>query len=335
MKEYVIGPENAGRRLDKWLLKELPRLPMGLMQKYLRLRRVKLNGRPAQGSTRLSEGDVLKLFIEDEYFEKPAEADPFLARFHWHLDIVYEDENILIVDKKPGLMVHPDRTEQVNTLLTHVQAYLYQKGAWNSRDKSQFPPALCNRIDRFTGGLVIVAKNESALKIMNEKLREREVKKEYLCVVMGAPTPPDGLIDTYIVKPEGSRRVRVSRRYEPGAQRALTGYRTLAARDGLSLVACELMTGRTHQIRAQFAFIGHPLLGDGQYGDPRESERFGRDYQALYAWRLTFDFRTDAGPLRALNGRRFEARHVPFVREYFPETGPDAPSERGGLMSRD
>ena len=319
MKEYVIGPESAGKRLDKWLLKELPRLPMGLMQKYLRLKRVKLNGKSAKGDMRLSAGDTLQLFIEDEFLEKPAEADPFLARFHWHLDVAYEEDNILIVDKKPGLMVHPDRTEQVNTLLTHAQAYLYQKGEWNSKDKSQFPPALCNRIDRFTGGLVIIAKHEAALRIMNEKIKSREVKKEYLCVALGELERREGLIDTWIVKPEGSRRVRVSRYPQPGAQRALTGYRVLAARDGLSLVACDLMTGRTHQIRAQFAFIGHPLLGDGQYGDPRESERFGRDYQALYAWRLTFDFKTEAGPLDALNGKRVAAQHVPFVRAYFPD----------------
>ncbi|MBR3504471.1 MAG: RluA family pseudouridine synthase [Clostridia bacterium] len=320
MKEYVIGQEAAGKRLDKWLLKELPRLPMGLMQKYLRLKRVKLNGKPARGDARLAEGDRVSLFIEDEFFEKPAEADPFLARFHWHLDIAYEDSNILIVDKKPGLMVHPDRTEQVNTLLTHAQAYLYQKGEWNPKDKSQFPPALCNRIDRFTGGLVIVAKNEAALKVMNEKIASREVKKEYLCIALGEMPPGyKGLIDTYILKPEGSRKVRVTRNPLPGAQRALTGYRVLDARDGLSLVACDLMTGRTHQIRAQFAFIGHPLLGDGQYGDSREGERFGRDYQALYAWALTFDFEGDAGALEALRGKRIAARNVPFVREYFPD----------------
>lgn len=319
MKQITVGPEAAGKRVDKWLLKELPRLPMGLMQKYLRLKRVKLNGKPAKGDMRLAAGDVLNLFIEDEFFEKPAEADPFLARFHWHLDIAYEDENILIVDKKPGLMVHPDRTEQVNTLLTHVQAYLYQKGEWNSKDKSQFPPALCNRIDRFTGGLVIVAKNEAALKAMNEKIKGREVEKMYLCIALGRMPRREGLIDNFIVKPEGSRRVRVTRNPEPGAQRALTGYRVLAEEDGLSLVACRLETGRTHQIRAQFAFLGHPLLGDGQYGDPREGERFGRDYQALYAWSLAFRFDGDAGVLNGLNGRRVFARYVPFVREYFPD----------------
>ncbi|MBO4299676.1 MAG: RluA family pseudouridine synthase [Clostridia bacterium] len=319
MKEYTIGPESAGKRLDKWLLKELPRLPMGLMQKYLRLKRVKLNGKPAKGDARLAAGDALQLFIEDEFFEKPAEADPFLARFHWHLDIVYEDENILVVDKKPGVMVHPDRTEQVNTLLTHVQAYLYQKGAWDSRDKSQFAPALCNRIDRFTGGLVIVARNEAALKAMNAKIKSREVEKIYLCIAMGHLTRRQGVLDSWIVKPEGSRKVRVSSAPSPGAQRARTGYRVLAERDGLSLVMCRLETGRTHQIRAQFAFIGHPLLGDGQYGDPRESERFGRDYQALYAWSLAFEFRTDGGALDYLNGKRVYARDVPFVREYFPD----------------
>ena len=317
MKEYVIGAENAGKRLDKWLLKELPLLPMGMAQKFIRLKRVKLNGKGAQRDTRLSEGDTLQLYISDEFFGKPEPSDPFLQNFHWRLSILYEDENILLADKQPGLVAHPDDHEKVNTLLTHIQAYLYQKKEWDSTDRSQFPPALCNRIDRFTGGIVIAAKNEKALRVMDQKIRSREIEKDYLCIALGRVLPQEGMLDSYIVKEPGRRKVSVLPHGTP-SQHALTGYRTLACENGLSLMECSLLTGRTHQIRAQFASIGHPLLGDGQYGDPKANERFGRAYQALYSYRLTFSFKTDADILNYLNGKTFQVKDVPFVREYFP-----------------
>ena len=319
MKEYIIGEENAGKRLDRWLLKSFPSLPMSLAQKALRTGGVRLNGRKASGNARLAGGDKVEINLDEALLVQPRKrVDPLLSTFRWHLDIVWEDENVLIVDKKPGLVAHPDRSEQVNTLLTHIQAYLYQKGAYDSADRSQFAPALCNRIDRFTGGLVIAAKNIDALKEMNRRLVSREVKKEYLCVIRGEMFPPKGVMDTYILKREGQRKVVVSRNPIEGAQRAMTGYETLAVRDGLSLMKCDLMTGRTHQIRAQFAWFRHPLLGDGQYGDER-GDALQKDYQALYAWRLGFDFEDGGGVLAALNGRTFTARNVPFVRMYFPE----------------
>lgn len=317
MKEFTITGKDDGRRLDKWMLAEMPLLSPGMCQKYLRLKRVRINGKVAARDARLATGDVLNIYLNDELFEKPHRTDSLLSKFHWHLNIVYEDENILLVDKRPGIMVHGDASEKLNTLVTHVRAYLYQKGEYDSMVEGSFAPAPCNRIDRFTGGIVIFAKNAAALREMDIRIRNHEVAKHYMCIIIGQMRTAHGTLDNYVLKPEGRRKVIVSDRPLPGAQRAQMRYETLAITQGLSLMDCELLTGRTHQIRAQFAHAGHPLLGDGQYGDPAEGQRFGREYQALYAYRLVFNFSDETQTLGYLNGRSFAVRDVPFVHEYF------------------
>ena len=318
MREFTIGPNDAGQRLDRWLAKTLPLLPAPLAQKYIRIKRVKCNGKGAKRDTRLVQGDVLQLYINDEFFDSPTPENAFLSVFKPQLDIVYEDENLLLVNKRPGLVVHPDEQEKVNTLLTHIQAYLYQKKEWNPRQENAFAPALCNRIDRNTGGIVIAAKNAETLRVMNQKIRDREVEKSYLCIILGAITPPAGRLEGYLLKDEAKKLVSVHKTPVPGGRTAVTLYQTLAQKNGLSLVACRLVTGRTHQIRAQFAAAGHPLLGDGKYGSERQNKRYGRSYQALYSYRLEFCFTTDAGALAPLDGQRFQVEQVDFVTEYFP-----------------
>ena len=167
MREFTIGKNDAGQRLDRFVSKNLPLLPPALLQKYIRLKRIKLNGKGAKRDVRLCSGDVLQLYINDEFFDKPNEENLFLTLFQPKLDIVYEDENLLLADKRPGLVVHADETEKVNTLINHIQAYLYQKKAWSPRWENAFAPALCNRIDRNTGGIVIAAKNADTLRIVN------------------------------------------------------------------------------------------------------------------------------------------------------------------------
>ena len=246
--------------------------------------------------------------------------DPFLSKLHPRLNILYEDENLLLVDKRPGLMCHPDAHEKVNTLITHAQAYLYQKGEWDSMDPTQFAPVLCNRIDRFTGGIVIIAKTEAAMHVLNQKIRDREIEKKYLCIIHGRMHPAAGLMDSYISKADSKKRVTVLDRPAPGAQRAQTRYQTLLSRHGLSLMECELLTGRTHQIRAQFAAKGHPLLGDNQYGNAQKNEPYHRSFQALYACQIVFRFTSDAGVLNDLNGRSWKVTRVPFVEEFFSDS---------------
>ena len=231
---------------------------------------------------------------------------------------VYEDENLLLVDKQPGIVVHPDETERVNTLITHIQAYLYQKKEWSPYQEHAFAPALCNRIDRNTGGIVIAAKNAEALRILNDKIRDREIDKAYLCVVCGRPKPAEGRLEGYLFKDAVKNQVYVTKKPQPGAKTAVTEYRTLCSARGLSLVECRLLTGRTHQIRAQMAAAGCPLLGDGKYGRERINRTYGETGQMLYSYKLTFTLPTDAGILEYLRGKTFQVQQVAFAEKYFP-----------------
>src|SRR5574344_1856452 len=246
MKEFTIGPNDAGQRLDRFLAKAVPLLPASLAQKYIRLKRIKCNGKRIERDTRLSAGDVLQLYINDEFFDKPREDNAYLTVASPKLNIVYEDENILLVDKRPGLAVHPhDGAEYGRTLIDQIQAYLYQKREWNPRGENAFTPALCNRIDRNTGGIVIAAKNAEALRILNDKIRDREIDKRYLAIVEGTPKPREGALKGYLFKDAKKNRVFVSDTPQPGSKTCQTNYRVLASRSGLSLVECELITGRT------------------------------------------------------------------------------------------
>ena len=317
MKEITIGQNDAGQRLDRFLSKAVPLLPASLAQKYIRIKRIKCNGARAERDTRLKAGDVLQLYINDEFFDKPREDNAYLTVAAPKLNIVYEDSHILLVDKRPGLAVHPhDGAEYGRTLIDHIQAYLYQKREWSPRGENSFVPALCNRIDRNTGGIVIAAKTAEALLVMNQKVKDRELDKRYLAIVEGTPRPPKGSLRGYLFKDAKKNRVFVTDTPQPGSKTCQTNYITLCSSQGLSLVECELITGRTHQIRAQFAHAGHPLLGDGKYG--KLDKRFDRNYQALYSYKLTFQFTTDAGELSYLNGKSFQVEKVDFVEEYFP-----------------
>ena len=317
MRELTIGKNDAGQRLDRFVAKSLPLLPPTLLQKYIRLKRIKVNGRGAKRNTRLESGDILQLYINDEFFDKPSEENMFLTLFKPRLTVVYEDEHLLLADKPQGLVVHADETEKVNTLINHIQAYLYQKREWNPRWENAFTPALCNRIDRNTGGIVIAAKNAETLRIINQKIRDREIDKRYLCITVGTPRPPQGEVSCFLLKDEKKKQVAVYHRPVPGGKTAVTRYRTLETRQELSLLEVELLTGRTHQIRATMADLGCPLLGDGKYGDGQVNRRYGETRQALYSYRLTFDFPTDAGLLNYLRGRSFQVESVPFREKYF------------------
>ncbi len=316
MKELTIGKNDAGQRLDRFVAKAVPLLPASLLQKYIRLGRIKVNGKKAARDLRVAEGDVLSLYINDEFFDTPNAENAYLTVSTPRITVVYEDENILLADKKPGQAVHPhDGAEYGKTLIDHVQAYLYAKKEWNPRAENAFAPALCNRIDRNTGGIVICAKNADALRILNQKIKDREIDKYYLCIVRGRLTPPAGKLEGQLFKDAARNRVYLTEKPQKGSKTAITYYKTLQVKNGLSLVECELGTGRTHQIRAQMAHAGHPLLGDGKYGRP--DPKSGRSYQALYSYRIRFSFTTDAGALGYLNGREFSVADVPFVHEYF------------------
>ena len=309
MREITIGKNDAGQRLDRFLSKAMPLLPPALLQKYIRIKRIKCNGARAQRDQRLAQGDVVQLYINDEFFDKPSEENLFLTLFKPHLTVVYEDEHLLLADKPQGMVVHADETEKVNTLINHIQAYLYQKREWNPRWENAFTPALCNRIDRNTGGIVIAAKDAEALRDMNRLIREDQLSKFYLCLCHGSMERPAATLHGYLAKDSARNLVRVEDHPFPGAREIITKYRVLDTRgkgeDAVSLLQVELVTGRTHQIRAHLAHIGHPLLGDGKYGINRADRQEGFKYQALYAWRLDFDIPGDGGSLAYLRGRSF------------------------------
>ena len=302
MREFSIGKNDAGQRLDRFLSKNMPLLPGPLLQKYIRIKRIKCNGARCQRDQRLVAGDVLQVYVNDEFFEQPREDNLFLTLFQPRLDILYEDENILLADKRPGLVVHADETEKVNTLINHIQAYLYQKREWNPKWENAFAPALCNRIDRNTGGIVIAAKNAEALRVLTAKIRDREITKKYLCVTLGTMKPPEGKLECFLLKDEGKKRVAVYHRPIPGGKSAVTLYRTVRNKGALSLVEAE-----------------HPLLGDGKYGKGDVNRQYGETRQALYSYYLRFDFQTDAGLLEYLRGREFRVERVPFAEKYFGE----------------
>ena len=287
--------------------------------KNIRLKKIKLNRKRAEASTVLSEGDVLQCFLADEFFEKRM-TDSSLARITPKLSIVYEDENIILLDKRPGVAVHEDENGSTNTLITHVQAYLYQKGEYRPEEEQSFAPALCNRIDRNTGGIVIAAKNAEALRVMNEKIKLREIDKFYLAAVKGVPTKKEDTLTGFLLKDEKSNTVRVYDKNPPrGAKSIVTRYRVIATADDTALLEVELLTGRTHQIRAHLAHVGHPLVGDGKYGINKADRERGYKFQALYSYKLRFAFTGEPTALEYLNGKEFSIskKDIYFTKDYF------------------
>ena len=315
MKEIQIRKNDAGQRLDRFVGKAVPLLPESLLQKYIRLKRIKRNGKAAKRDVRLVEGDVLQLYINDEFFEKPTEHNAWLKIATPRLDIVYEDENILLADKKPGVLCHSAGEWSWDTLISNIQAYLRQTGEWDPKAENAFTPALCNRIDRNTGGIVIAAKNAAALRILNQKVKDRELVKLYLCLVHGVPQPRSATLRDFLVKDSQRNQVQVFHRQVPGSKTIITQYRTLKTNGKISLLEVDLKTGRTHQIRAHMAFYGHPLVGDTKYGTNQQNRGSRHSYQALYAYKLRFSFCTDAGILSYLDGREFTVDHVDFADE--------------------
>ena len=311
MRELTVGKNDAGQRLDKFMQKTFRTMPRSMLYKYLRLKCVRVNGVHPKPETVLHEGDTLAFYISDEYFGVKAEVD--YASVTPDFKLVYEDENILIADKPVGLICQPDDKESRNTLVNHILAYLVRTGAYDPKAENAFTPALCNRIDKNTQGLVLAAKNAEALRILNQKIKDREIKKEYECLVFGCPEPRKGLWKAYLKKDADTNTVSVIAMPKQDYKEIRTAYEVLKTDGKFSLCRVDLLTGRTHQIRAHFAFMGHPLVGDTKYGHLRDNKPLGFRFQALSSCRVTFAFSTDAGCLSYLKGQSFET--APFFRD--------------------
>ena len=314
MRTIEIKENDGGQRLDKYLSKRFKTMPKSLMYKYIRTKYIKLNGKKCDKADFIKAGDVLTLYIKDEFFEENPDREYEFTKAPYKLDIVYEDENIILIDKKPGVIVHQDKSYHFDCLVMRVQHYLYKKGEYNPEEEKAFTPALVNRIDRNTGGIVIAAKNAESLRILNEKIKTREVEKYYLALLCGKPKYDSGIMKDYLIKNNSANKVKIYKKPVANSKEIITEYRILESDGKKTLAEIKLHTGRTHQIRAHMAFIGCPLVGDSKYG--KNKKNFINDkYQALYAYKIKFSFKTDAGKLDYLNGKEFETDKIWFIKK--------------------
>ena len=315
MKQFIIKENDANQRMDKFITKSVPKLPQSMMYKALRTKRIKLNGKKCEISTRLSVGDLVEMYINDEFFEETEEKYQFKEAKN-DIDIVYEDENIMLLNKPQGLVVHEDNEHTTDTLINRVLRYLYEKGEYNPDEELSFTPSLCNRIDRNTCGFVILAKNAEALREMNEIVKERMVTKKYLCIVHGTPKKNSDTLKDFLYKDSNKNTVTITKNPTPETKTVITKYNVIKSSGDYSLLEVELITGRTHQIRAHMAFIGHPLLGDTKYGFNRDNKGTGFKYQALCAYKLHFEPNENIHLLSYLNGKTFEIKNIDFADKF-------------------
>lgn len=344
MQTLTVGKNDAGQRLDRFLSKTLTGLPNSLLYKYFRLKSFRVNGVRAKQDTVVHEGDVVSLYIRDEFLPSADAREAKSRKYAFERltlkdnEIVYEDAHILIVDKPQGETVHSmseaeaasygEAKTENSYLIDRVLGYLCKKGEYDPENEQSFTPALCHRLDRNTGGLLVCAKDAESLRIMNQKIKDRELKKQYYCETEGVPKQKEAVLEAYQVKDSENKRVfvyatreeakrRIGTKYDDDIKRIVTAYRVVKTRGNNALLSVDLVTGRTHQIRAHLAYIGCPLVGDSKYGVNHDRRR-GANYQHLYAYRLTFAFSTPSGCLEYLAGKTFTGQGASFLEPYLP-----------------
>lgn len=313
MKEFKINKNDSGQRVDKFILKTVPKLPKSLLYKYIRLKRIKVNKKRCEISQVLAENDMVEMYINDEFFDIKKNTE-FLT-INSSLNIIYEDENILIVNKPAGTDVHRGSENNKETLIDIIKSYLYQKNEYNPDEENSFSPAICNRLDRNTTGLVIAAKNAQSLREINERIRSREIVKKYLCICCGIISENEFIKTDYLKKCQHNR-VEIISNPAQGYKKIITGCKVISRKNNFTLAEINLITGRTHQIRAHLAYLGYPILGDGKYGSVTVNKRMGIFHQQLCAYSLEFKLNS-GGILDYLNGKIFKVPDTGFSLNIF------------------
>ena len=314
MKSFTAGTNEEGVRLSRFVESVTKDMPRSMMYKAFRNKRIKVNGKRAEPDTRLSAGDLIELYINDEFFPvgKPA-AKTAKPRRQPPVTVVYEDENFAVLYKPAHLLCHRDRTGDAN-LVDAFEAYLEAKGEYDPHAEKRFAPALCNRLDRGTEGLVLAAKSYAALRDLNAIIRDDMMKKEYLTITVGAP--PQGRFVAWLQHSEKNNKVRIHARESEGYKQIITEVTVIRQAGPFALCRIGLITGRTHQIRAHLAYLGHPVLGDIKYGNHKMNERTGLKTQALCAQRLTFGRIPEENTLQYLSGRVIKLNDPEIVKTY-------------------
>lgn len=283
MKEIRITENEAGQRLDRFLRKLMKETTLSEIYKGIRKGHIKVNGKKSKENYMLSIDDIISFKFADIESEAAVRK---ISNKAGSLDVVYEDENIIVVDKPAGLLSHPQSAKDRDTLIHRIQHYIESTAGPNL--SPTFSPSLCNRLDRNTAGLVIAAKNYKSLRIVNEMIRDRSIKKLYLCVVKGS-TDSNGEISGTLKKDEKNRKALI----EDEGRESVTYYVKRDDNGQYSLLLVELVTGRFHQIRAHLSSIGHPIIGDVKYGDKKINDyfrnKYGLNHQLLLAYMISVD----------------------------------------------
>lgn len=323
MKEVNITGKEENQRLDKFLLKYFNNAPKSFVYKMLRKKRIKFNGKKAEGNEIIKNGDKLQMYIAPETMDSLM-SEKEIVKAERHFGIVYEDDNILVVSKPAGLLSHPESSADKNTLIDQILYYLYEKGEYDMSKESSFTPAICNRLDRNTGGIVIAGKNLAAVQAVNKAIAQRKIKKYYITMVRGEFTQEKELFG-YHFKDELTNTVKVLKKEAPGAKKIFTKVKPIAVKDNFSLLEIDLITGKSHQIRAHLKSMGYPVIGDRKYGEMRVNTRFkdkyGLNNQFLFAYKIAWH--ENEGVMAYLNGKEFTAVLPDYIenikRDYFPQ----------------